>query len=158
GKLVVAGVGQLTDGSSSATGTYVARYDAAGNLDSTFGTAGVAKMNAVVGSETVRDVAVDPSGRIVVVGFGESVYPDISDVYVMRFTAAGKPDTTFSGDGLAIIDRTNHDRVGGVAFSGNRILLGATFDLNGNWANQWTLVALNNAGALDTTFSGDGFA
>jgi uncharacterized delta-60 repeat protein len=158
GKLVVAGEGYFSDGSPSLSGTYVARYDAAGNLDPAFGTGGVATLNGMKGSETIRDVAIDGSGRVVVVGFGEGTYPDISDVYVMRFTAAGKPDTSFSGDGLVVIDRTNHDRVGGVAFSGNRILLGATADLGGNWANQWTVVALNNAGAPDTSFSGDGFA
>jgi uncharacterized delta-60 repeat protein len=158
GKLVVAGAGTFNETSSAKTGTYVARYTTAGDLDTTFGTGGVAKLNAVEGFEAVRDVTLDSSGRVIVVGYGESVYPDISDVYAMRFTATGTPDTTFSGDGLTIIDRTNHDRVGGVAMSGTRIILGAMFDLGGNWANQWTAVALNNTGALDATFSSDGLS
>ncbi|HEY5012714.1 MAG TPA: hypothetical protein VIK61_08425 [Acidimicrobiia bacterium] len=160
GKLVVAGVGAFDDASAAKIGTYVARYTTSGDLDPTFGTAGVTKFNAMPAYEAQRGLAIDSTGRILVSGYGATTDPvDESDVDVIRLTPTGALDTTFGGgDGIAVVDMGNHDRAGGVAVSGNRILVAASQDVGGNFANEWTLLALTNSGVLDPTFSGDGKA
>jgi uncharacterized delta-60 repeat protein len=78
---------------------------------------------------------------------------------VLRLTAKGVPDATFGGgDGIATVDMGNHDRAGTIAVSGNRIFVAASQDDGGNFANEWTLLALDNSGALDHAYSGDGKA
>lgn len=158
GSLVVAGTGTVPDGSTANGGTYLARYTSSGALDASYGTAGIRKLSMAPGAEFVRDVVIDASGRALVGGYVAAAdYPDESDVFVLRLTADGAPDPTFGGgDGVVILDRTNHDRGGALALSGNRILLGAGLDTGGNFGLQWTVFALTASGALDTTFSGDG--
>lgn len=158
GKTVVAGHGYHPDGSPSLRAVYVARYDTAGRPDPTFANS-MAKIDVARGGEVVRRVVVDGQGRIVVLGnIPAPDYPDETEVFVLRLTPTGQLDTTFDGDGILLIDRSNHDRAGDVAVQGSRLLVAASFDSGGSWANQWTLLALNETGGLDTGFSGDGIA
>lgn len=161
GKLLVAGVGGLSDGSSAMTGVYIGRHTSLGALDTAFGSSGLAKFDVSPGAEIVRDVATDSTGRVLVTGIAvapAAKYPDTSDIFVARLTAAGVLDTTFGSKGIALVSLGNHDRVGGLVLSGSRILLGATQDTGGNFGNEWSAIALTSAGALDTTFSSDGKA
>lgn len=159
GRTVAAGTGYHPDASPALSAVYVARYDTAGNAEPGFGSNGFAKVDVVSGAEVVRAVTLDSAGRILVTGYIPAAdYPDDSDAFVIRLTSAGQPDTTFSGDGIAIIDRSNHDRAAAIVTTGSRILVAASFDSGGNWANEWTVLALDNAGATDTTFNGDGVA
>jgi uncharacterized delta-60 repeat protein len=61
GEIVVAG------GTSQATGFYVGRFDAAGALDSSFGTGGVVRTVIGTGNQ-LRDMLLQPDGKIVVSG------------------------------------------------------------------------------------------
>ncbi len=156
GRLVVAGTGGFADGSVSRSGVWVARYDAAGVLDPTFP---VARFDVTPGLDTVRGVALDASGRVLVAGHSAATRAgDTTDVFVARLTATGALDRAFGGDGVVVLDRGDHDMAGGVAVSGSRVLVAASADEAGNWANHWTLLALTAGGALDPTFSGDGVA
>jgi uncharacterized delta-60 repeat protein len=158
-KLVVAGNGAYEDGTVQKSGTYVARYTTAGTLDPAYGDSGVKKLNAITGFEWVRDIAPAGTGSLLV-GYGTATYPDDSDIYVVKLTSAGQPDPAFGGgDGIVKMSFSNHDRVGGVVVKGTRAFVGLSQDDGGNWANKWTVLALNSAtGAIDTTFSGDGKA
>lgn len=158
GMTVVAGHGYHPDGSSSLRAVYVARYDSAGRPDPSFA-GGMAVIDVARGAEVVRRVIVDGQGRTVVLGYIPAAdYPDETEVFVLRLTPTGQRDTTFDGDGVVLIDRSNHDRAGDVVAQGNRLLVAASFDNGGSWANEWTVLALNQSGAIDTGFSGDGIA
>lgn len=158
GRILVAGVGVVADGSPALGGTYVARYTAAGALDPSYGVGGVRSVSIAPGAEVVRDVVIDGAGRALVGGFVTAPdYPDETDLFVLRLTPAGAPDPTFGGgDGVITIDRTNHDRGGALAVSGGRILVAAGVDTGGNFGLQWTVFGLTGTGALDAGFSGDG--
>jgi uncharacterized delta-60 repeat protein len=157
GKLVVAGVGAFDDGTVSQVGTYVMRYASDGAIDATY----AAKFSAQPGFESVRDMALDGSNNAYVVGYGNTTDPaDTADIYVAKLNANGGLVSSFGGgDGIQTIDLSNHDRVGGVAVSGNRVYVAASQDDSGNFSRRWTVLALNaTSGALDTSFSGDGIA
>jgi uncharacterized delta-60 repeat protein len=73
----------------------VARYDADGTLDRTFGTSGTATVHFRFGGEPSA-MAVGSDGSIVLAGGN---VPDVDRLQVARFTADGVLDATFGGDG-----------------------------------------------------------
>lgn len=94
-KLMVAGTGSTTGDSYYLHLTKVSSLD--GSLDTTFDSDGVAKFDAL-NTVGVGALAIDSSGRIVLAGYMSERSA------ILRFTAAGALDTTFSGDGIDSID------------------------------------------------------
>ena len=82
-----------------------ARYLSNGTIDTTFGVAG--KVRTDFGDQNfdrARSAALQPDGRIVAAGFAISHGGGVQNFGVLRYTANGVLDTTFSGDGKAQID------------------------------------------------------
>lgn len=98
GKIVVAGNRVAEDGSSN---IIVARYDAAGVPDATFGASGddgtpegFVNISLGEGDDIARDIALQADGKVVVAG--DSVTADGSSNFVLaRFNADGTPDEGF---------------------------------------------------------------
>lgn len=86
GKIVVAG--GCCGGSPAIV---LARYNADGSPDTSFGTDGVARSNAY--SETPYGLAIQPDGKLVVAGTMNN------DFALLRFNGDGSLDTSFAGDG-----------------------------------------------------------
>ncbi len=83
----------------------VARFNADGALDASFGTGGVALLDAgePYTEITQGGLALEPSGRIVVGGNAES--PDGPHyVFVARLTSAGALDVDFGNAGVTLVD------------------------------------------------------
>lgn len=163
GKYVVAGY--------SFSGGYrysLARYTTTGALDTTFG-----DINPQTGNRTgivhrtltTRDkafaVEVQPNGRIVLAGQIEDDFHDGS-FGVMRFYPNGTNDTTFDGDGVALVstdvfDGSTYDGIGLVLQADGKMLVAgssaAAYSAGGRHAVVFRLLA---SGGLDATFSGDG--
>jgi uncharacterized delta-60 repeat protein/uncharacterized repeat protein (TIGR01451 family) len=102
GRIVVAGYAQ--DGSGDwAIG--LARYDTAGNLDSTFGPNGSGIVTTSVGSgdDEGRAVAVQPDDMIVVAGFAWGGTGSNYDFALARYDADGDLDTTFGPGNTGIV-------------------------------------------------------
>ena len=80
---------------------------------------------------------------------GSSGSNGILDFSVVRLNADGSLDTTFSGDGKAVIELGSPDQAKSVVVQpdGKLVLAGTT-----------GVVRLNADGSLDTTFSGDGIS
>jgi uncharacterized delta-60 repeat protein len=95
---------------------------------------------------------VQPDGKIVVAG--HSFNGSNLDVAVVRYTAAGVLDTTFSGDGIFTLDLGGtEDRVNAIhILSDGKILLAG--DSGSVGTGQFALLRLNPSGVLDTTFGG----
>ncbi|WP_128980928.1 DUF11 domain-containing protein [Streptomyces roseicoloratus] len=149
GRLVVAG--------TSEAGFTLARYDADGGLDGGFGGGdGIATSDFGGGSHSANGVAVQPDGKIVVVGTTEVVDEGGGCCFfsVARYHADGSPDTGFGDGGLVRIEE-----FGGSADGADVALLpdGRIVAAGKGGGGGFALVRLNGAdGSLDTTLGGDG--
>jgi uncharacterized delta-60 repeat protein len=164
GKVTTAGlrgtqaVAVQSDGKIVAAGEFaLARYDTDGSLDETFG-GGDGKVTT--GLDTgffgdAGDVAVQPDGKIVVVGitgFGSG-----ENFGVERYDAQGNVDTSFGGgDGKVVTDFNGGvDRAYGVAIQADDkiVVAGHAADAT-QTGSDYAVARYDAAGELDTTFGG----
>jgi uncharacterized delta-60 repeat protein len=158
GRVVVAGYVDTVSGRDFA----LARYDADGAFDGTFGNVGFVSTD-FGSSEFATSLAIDPWGRIVVAGTrSESAQSSHNDFAVARYNLDGSLDTSFSGDGkvvtaFGLLD----DRAQSVAVdaSGRVIVAGITcitdYTRDGNEID-FAVARYEIDGSLDTSFDGDG--
>jgi uncharacterized delta-60 repeat protein len=150
-RVIVAGTTTPISGPGSTFA--VARLTATGALDSSFDGDG----RITFGSGFGRGVAVDSLDRIVVAGWD---YENEYDFSVARLTTTGSFDNSFSGDGRLLINfaLTNFDYGHAVAIDSlGRIVVAGT---SGTASQEYdfAVVRLTTAGALDSSFDGDGRA
>jgi uncharacterized delta-60 repeat protein len=135
----------------------VARYNADGELDPTFGSGGKAIVSLAGDGqfEQYSAVAVQADGKVLVTG-GVRLDPDDSiHLTVVRLTSAGSLDTSFGDQGVARV-------LAGTQSPGQHIRLAPG---GGIVATGWTfsggfqvplVVRLTEGGAPDSSFDGDG--
>ncbi len=148
GKIVVAGYSDSGNGND----LVVARYTAAGSLDTGFGTDGIVTTDINSGSDDYgMAMALRPDGRIVVAGRSGG------DFVVARYTTAGALDTTFGNGGIVTTDISSGsvDYGEAVALQSDGKIVVAGFSWIGGDADV-AVVRYTAAGALDTSFGGDG--
>jgi uncharacterized delta-60 repeat protein len=160
GRFIVAGTVENTRGD---TDLALFRYTAAGVLDSTFGTHGIATTN-FGRNENVVALAVQPDGHIVVGADTDA------GMAVLRYTAFGKLDPTFGTAGVRRIAGDygfNVSEMGGLLVQADgAIVVSGTGSVHGYQCqiNDWSgrscselmVIRLTPQGALDPTFNGGG--
>ncbi len=152
GKIVVAGdTGNAYETRSIA----VARYNADGSRDESFAGDGMQTTDVGGGfGSGARGLALQPDGRIVVAGVGGGVSTE--QAVVVRYSADGSLDSSFSTDGKMTIDfGGTYGEAQAVAIQPDgKILIGGG---NPSYPDAWYGIArLSTSGELDSTFSGDG--
>jgi uncharacterized delta-60 repeat protein len=151
GKVIVVGQSYDFSGFQQISAT---RTNANGTLDTTF--SGDGKQYVPVGPDWTigTDVTIQSDGKIVIGGYSANSAGRIVFVCV-RLNANGTLDTTFSGDGKASVAvGTGDARCYDVNMNGSNILLTGNASNGAN--DDFALVQLTSAGAVDTSFSGDG--
>ena len=147
GKILVAG-SSISAGNSR--GLMVVRYDTDGSLDNTFGTSGmvVTVVPGGGGYQSIADIAVQPDGKIVAAGdyVGTAGAPNDIDFVLVRYNASGALDTSFDGDGIAVLDLgSTNERCAGLAIQPDGKILVA-----GSTANDYAVLRYD-AFTLDIT-------
>jgi uncharacterized delta-60 repeat protein len=159
GKIIAAGRNQLKIRISQAQDPnfQLARYNANGTLDATFGAGGIVQTDfASNGDDFANDAALQTDGKIVVVGQTGAHFSQIpsADTFfgIARYNTNGSLDTTFDTDGKVTTDfGTTHDAAFAVAIqTDGKIVVAGT---NGS---DFILARYNTNGSLDTTFDTDG--
>jgi uncharacterized delta-60 repeat protein len=138
----------------------VARFNSDGSPDGTFGTGGIVTTDIGGLGSRAWDVAIQPDGAIVVGGHGASAGPlgPQNDFAIARYTAAGVPDSTFGGDGVAVTDiggRTDLGYAVTLQADGKIVLAGRVADSGGD-APDFGFVRYDMDGNLDATFGVSG--
>jgi uncharacterized delta-60 repeat protein len=147
GKIVVGGYANF----DFSVQMFVARLDANGNLDPTFGFDGIADLEYAPGIVQALIVLVD--GRIVVAG---SYGVGNRHIAVARLNSDGTRDATFDTDGIATAPVLSSSLAYAVVLlNGKYLAVGVAYESN-NTASAIALVQFNDNGTLDAAFSGDG--
>ncbi len=139
----------------SAGDVLILRYNSNGTLDNTFGGGGVVTYNGPYNDDdSGNGVAIQSDGKILVAAYTTTyrIGPfTTSGILVLRYTANGTLDTTFSSDGVSIVG-DNYEN------SGNAIAVGLEGNIFVTGKLDGTLVILMYAsnGALNGIFGGDG--
>jgi len=150
GSIVVLGTFNLNDGSDQQL--LFLRLDATGALDPTFGTGGFLILDVPGAAGAFPEaVAIQSDGAILASG-GVPNGP----AYVLRLTSAGGLDSTFDGDGVALITNPVDP---GTAMSMNALaLLPGGEILAAGGGPDVVLINLTAGGVLGTGLGGDGIA
>lgn len=147
-----------------------------GALDAAFGEGGVATVNVAPGGKTVelaRAVVVQSDGKVVISGPFEkdpTATGDAAkdtDVALVRFDAAGRPDPTFGEEGVARLDLGRGKAVddetyladnawGLVTSPDSKLVLFGSTPAPGREDADFTIVGITSAGALDPAFGTKG--
>jgi uncharacterized delta-60 repeat protein len=155
GKIVVAGESWRNE--ASGWTFLLARLDSRGVLDTSFGGDGIVRTDYGPQDDVVFDLALQANGKLVAVGSTGS--RNVGDFALARYTARGKLDATFSGDGKKRTDfGGGEDIARGVAIQPNgRIVVAGSAALRFHrFAAQFAIARYNADGRLDRSFSGDG--
>lgn len=156
GKIVVAGYATIGGHKEFA----LARYNANGTLDTTFGgdgkiTTDFTGLFLVKRRAAASAVAIDANGRIVAagyVGFGTQ-----QQFALARYNHDSTLDTTFAGDGLLTTDFGGSEAEGAtaIAIDADDKIVVAGSAANGSH-RKFAVARYNTDGTLDTSFSSDG--
>jgi len=155
GKIVVAGTGVITDVTGTNPHMTVARYNADGSVDATFGGGdGVFNRRAAAGTEGIAILA---TGEIVV--GGSAGVGDEGDFGVTRLVADGALDTTFGVNGFRYVDIQENlsfdlarRAIGGSG--GTMVVAGDSIKTGGESGVGVARFLIEGTGAVDT--DGDG--
>ncbi len=149
GRIVVVGSAQNT------TALAVARLTSSGVLDTSFDDDGIVLIDFTLGDDDGWDVAIQPNGRIVVVGTASVGGGSV--VVAARLLTDGAVDTSFGpgGGGATAIDFGVYSEGRGVALQPDGRIVVAGFT---DASTAIAVARLTVDGMLDTTFSGDGMA
>lgn len=108
GRIVAAGeMGDFTSDVIPASNMALARYNADGSLDSSFGSGGTVNLNlgqespGVNSNENIRAMALQPDGKIIGIGSHSDDGNSTPQMQVARFTTSGALDPNFGSGGLA---------------------------------------------------------
>jgi uncharacterized delta-60 repeat protein len=151
GKVVVAGV--IAD--ATFNDWAIARYNADGTLDSTFGNGGKVITDFEGRFESAEDVALQGDGKIIVAGRTGGDGSDY-DFALARYNADGTLDSSFNGDGKLTTDFGGLDDLGwsvALQSDGKIIVAGYVGDV---FSAKFALARYNADGTIDVSFDGDG--
>ena len=152
GKIVIAGGTQ----EFNSTDLMVARFLPDGQLDSSFGTDGIAQIDVGGINEWATALLIEPSGRIVVAGGAQNA------MAVARLLSTGQLDTSFSNDGWFVHQVNFTDTAYGLARQANgRILVAGTSLVTQSYPQtnfDMSVLRVNTNGSIDATFGFSGMA
>jgi uncharacterized delta-60 repeat protein/CSLREA domain-containing protein len=154
GKIVVAGSSEIGYADYHFA---VARYHSDGSLDTSFDGDGRIITRFDASDEAGLGVAVDGSGKIVVVGYSDNTdLGNSRDVALARYHSDGSLDTFFGSYGKVTTDFNSASDVGrSVVLDGSGKILVAGYADNGS-DTDFALVRYGTNGSLDYNFAGHG--
>jgi uncharacterized delta-60 repeat protein len=166
GKIVGGGIAIAGTDSTVTGDVAVARYNANGALDLTFGSLGRETNNAGGGTiDGAYAMAIQPDGRILLAGAaalgnsfpGPLVGNEVvnSFILLMRLTTNGAPDTTFGNNGSVLTEVGNYsDYALSLALQPDGKILVSGASQNGNY--EWFVQRYDSNGSLDATYGDNG--
>ncbi len=155
GKILVAGQSSNSSGNADYS---IIRLNANGSLDTSFDGDGKAIIPVGTSSDVGQTMVLQPDGKILVAGWSYNSNGNL-DYSIIRLAANGSLDTSFDGDGKAIIPAGTSEDLGyTMALQTDGKILVAGFSYNSNGNADYSVIRLSANGSLDPSFDGDGKA
>jgi len=134
-------------------GFLILRYTATGQLDNSFNNNGKVVINFGYDIQEAYSVAVQPDGKIVVAGYGETgMFDENYDVVAARLSTNGKLDSTFGTNGKVLLDFGTDERGNSVCLQPDgKIIIGGIYN-----NSDFLTVRLKTNGSLDSMFGNNG--
>jgi uncharacterized delta-60 repeat protein len=160
GKIVIAGTAELTQ--SRVSSMFVARMNTDGSPDTTFNGTGFEVLSSppLTQLPSLRAVAIDAQGEIVVAGSFYETNNNLLEIVVARLNPDGSLDPSFGTNGMVLYSDNNGGALSAdsmVIQSDGKIVLGGgdnyNFSPGGNVPTYFALVRLNHDGSVDSSFS-----
>jgi len=152
GKIGAAG---CTSCSSSGGNFALARLNANGSLDFTFGGDGTVTTDFAGEDDQAHTIAIQGDGKVVAAGTTVLSTFDPRDFAVARYNPDGSLDAGFDSDGKVTTDFGNGAQARGMALQRDGKIVAAGIAVESGTQN-FGLARYNANGSLDTTFSSDG--
>ena len=152
-KIVVAGFGSTDPEIGLELDFIIARYTAAGALDTSFGTGGIVATDILGDDNVITALALQSDGKIVATGYA---YDGVKLVFATaRYTNTGVLDTSFGSGGIVTTAFFSADaQANAIAIQSDGKIVVAGLGKNTN--NDFSIVRYTSAGALDTGFGTGG--
>ncbi len=168
--LLIDGTGRVLVGGSYQAQPFVAhfalaRFTSAGVLDANFGTGGEVTLDvdgALQGGDQITAINIQADNKIVVAGSAPVAgIAGVTNYVAVRFSDTGALDTSYGVNGRAFADfgASSYDTATGAALdaNGKLVVAGASRDFSIPLdTGHLSIARFDTAGALDSTFSGDG--
>jgi uncharacterized delta-60 repeat protein len=149
GRLLVAGVVRPEGGTDDFA---VARFLADGTIDTSFGVDGWTVVDLDGSTDTLRDLAVQADGGMLLAG--EGFFPNSSgtrDFAIVRLDSDGALDSAFGSNGVARVSIDTFDEAAAIGLlAGGDVILGGSSD------GDYVIIRFKGDGSLDTTFGDAG--
>ena len=159
GKIVAAGTDFIDFSSedNSNTDFGLARYNADGTPDTTFGNGGLVTTDFDGFNDDVFSVLIQSDGKIVAVGSAKNP-TNFYDFAAVRYLANGTIDTSFGVAGKVRTDfgAHNFDQARSAVLQTDGKIVAAGFAISGNGVEKFAVARYSSNGILDTSFSSDG--
>lgn len=146
GKVVVTGSADINSSTTRDFG--IARYHHDGGLDTSFGNNGKVNIDFFGYDDSANELAIQPDGKIVVVGYASFNINSSSEAALARLNSDGSLDTSFGSNGKIV------NRNGG----GNAVALQADSKIvvpKGAHSERFGVTRYNIDGSLDSNFGTD---
>ncbi len=151
GRIVVAGSFPVSGNVNDLADAMLARFNADGTLDSSFGSAGVKVFDVVGSTDQLRNLLIQSDGSIFTSGEPAGGDPSTQTI-VAKLDASGNFDDAFDGDGRMGIPGANVGYGLALQPDGKLLLAGGTTSLPSSFA----VVRLNADGSYDSSFGNGG--
>ncbi len=153
GKIVAAGETYISNHSYDVA---LVRLTHNGTLDNAFGTNGIVTTRIGDGGDVAKKIAFQKDGKIVVTGSTQFLYPQPTDVLVLRYSAKGTVDSSFGYFGKLIINVAGQSDEGNsiIVQPDNKILIGGTAKINST--DNFFAARILPSGFFDSTFGSKG--
>ncbi len=158
GKIITAG--EYESYTLDSTGLLVARFNANGSIDKSFGNAGKAIIRNIRKSQAIsaNSLAVQKDGKILICAhFITFSSQGPGDIGLVRLNKDGTPDESFGDSGMVVTSPGRNDMVGGMALQPDgKILVTGNKGVNANQISPAFIIRYLPNGKIDKSFGSDG--
>ncbi|MBT9099626.1 hypothetical protein KFZ76_18165 [Methylovulum psychrotolerans] len=151
GKILV--TGDSNAGANTYSDFALARYNADGSLDTSFGGSGKLTTSLSAYHDGINATTLLAGGKILVAGYSNNY----STFALVRYNSNGSLDTSFNGSGTVTTDFSGfQDIVNSITVQADGKILVAGWSYTTATGADFALARYNTDGSLDTSFDGDG--